>query len=141
VDTKRHWEKVYTANAPDSVSWYRAHLETSLALIERAAVARSASIIDIGGGESTLVDDYSIADTKTSPYWMSRGPQSKSQKSGWVRPRSRCVGCLAISSKLNWNHLATTSGMTERCSIFLRHRSDALLRFGRLPAPLGRVAT
>jgi 2-polyprenyl-3-methyl-5-hydroxy-6-metoxy-1,4-benzoquinol methylase len=57
VDTKRHWEKVYTANAPDSVSWYRAHLETSLALIERAAVARSASIIDIGGGESTLVDD------------------------------------------------------------------------------------
>ena len=57
MDTKRHWEKVYTANAPDSVSWYRAHLETSLALIERAAVARSASIIDIGGGESTLVDD------------------------------------------------------------------------------------
>jgi len=57
LDIKRHWEKVYTANAPDSVSWYRAHLETSLALIERAAVARSASIIDIGGGESTLVDD------------------------------------------------------------------------------------
>ncbi len=57
MDIKRHWEKVYTANAPDSVSWYRAHLETSLALIERAAVARSASIIDIGGGESTLVDD------------------------------------------------------------------------------------
>ena len=57
MDTKRHWEKVYTANAPDSVSWYRAHLETSLALIERAAFARSSSIIDIGGGESTLVDD------------------------------------------------------------------------------------
>ena len=57
MDTKRHWEKVYTANAPDSVSWYRAHLETSLALIEQAAVALSASIIDIGGGESTFVDD------------------------------------------------------------------------------------
>ena len=57
MDTMRHWEKVYTANAPESVSWYRAHLETSLALIERTAVARSASIIDIGGGESTLVDD------------------------------------------------------------------------------------
>ena len=57
MDIKRHWEKVYTANAPDSVSWYRAHLETSLALLGRAAVALSASIIDIGGGESTLVDD------------------------------------------------------------------------------------
>ena len=56
MDVKTHWEKVYTTKAPESVSWYRAHLETSLALIERA-VARSSSIIDIGGGESTLVDD------------------------------------------------------------------------------------
>jgi len=57
VDVKTHWEKVYTTKAPDAVSWYRQHLETSLALIERAADAREASIIDVGGGESTLVDD------------------------------------------------------------------------------------
>ena len=57
MDAKTHWEKVYATKAPESVSWYRAHLETSLALIERAAVARSSPIIDIGGGESTLVDD------------------------------------------------------------------------------------
>jgi 2-polyprenyl-3-methyl-5-hydroxy-6-metoxy-1,4-benzoquinol methylase len=57
MDAKTHWEKVYTTKAPESVSWYRAHLEISLALIERAAVTRSSSIIDIGGGESTLVDD------------------------------------------------------------------------------------
>ena len=57
MDTKTHWEKVYTRKAPNGVSWYRTHLETSLALIERAAEARSAAIIDVGGGESTLVDD------------------------------------------------------------------------------------
>ena len=57
VDTRAHWEKVYSAKAPDAVSWYRAHLETSLALIERAAHSGSVSIIDIAGGESTLVDD------------------------------------------------------------------------------------
>jgi SAM-dependent methyltransferase len=57
MDVKTHWEKVYTTKAPDAVSWYRIHLETSLALIERAVDARSASIIDVGGGESTLVDD------------------------------------------------------------------------------------
>ena len=57
MDTKTHWEKVYSTKAPDAVSWYRTHLETSLALIERAVDARSASIIDVGGGESTLVDD------------------------------------------------------------------------------------
>jgi len=57
VDAKAHWEKVYQTKEPEAVSWYRAHLETSLALIERAAHSRSASIIDIGAGESTLVDD------------------------------------------------------------------------------------
>jgi len=57
MDVKAHWEKVYTNKAPDAVSWYRRHLETSLALIERAVPAREAAIIDVGGGESTLVDD------------------------------------------------------------------------------------
>jgi SAM-dependent methyltransferase len=57
MNPKMHWEKVYTTTAPESVSWYRAHLETSLALVERAAPARSSSIIDIGAGESTFVDD------------------------------------------------------------------------------------
>lgn len=52
-----HWDKVYRTKAPDAVSWYRAHLERSLALIARAAPDRSAAIIDVGGGESTLVDD------------------------------------------------------------------------------------
>jgi 2-polyprenyl-3-methyl-5-hydroxy-6-metoxy-1,4-benzoquinol methylase len=57
MDPKRHWENVYATKAPDAVSWYRPHLETSLALIEQAAAPRGASIIDVGGGESTLVDD------------------------------------------------------------------------------------
>lgn len=65
MDVKTHWDKVYTTKAPESVSWYRAHLETSLALVERATEARSASIIDIGGGESTLVDDLLLRGYKS----------------------------------------------------------------------------
>ncbi len=57
MDAKTYWEKIYTTKAPEAVSWYRLHLETSLALIGRAAAGYSASIIDVGGGESTLVDD------------------------------------------------------------------------------------
>jgi 2-polyprenyl-3-methyl-5-hydroxy-6-metoxy-1,4-benzoquinol methylase len=56
-DAMTHWGKVYTTKAPDQVSWYRPHLEMSLSLIERAAGGVSASIIDVGSGESTLVDD------------------------------------------------------------------------------------
>lgn len=57
MDSKMHWEKVYSTKAPNEVSWYQPHLETSLTLISRAAGANSASIIDVGGGESRLVDD------------------------------------------------------------------------------------
>lgn len=57
MDTHNHWEKIYTTKAPEQVSWYRPHLETSLALIKRSVSDRSASIIDVGGGESSLVDD------------------------------------------------------------------------------------
>ena len=59
-NVKSHWEKVYTTKAADQVSWYRPHLELSLSLIERAAVGLSPSLIDVGGGESTLVDDLLV---------------------------------------------------------------------------------
>jgi 2-polyprenyl-3-methyl-5-hydroxy-6-metoxy-1,4-benzoquinol methylase len=54
---KTHWDTVYANKPPNAFSWYRPHLETSLALIERAMPNKSASLIDVGGGESTLVDD------------------------------------------------------------------------------------
>ncbi|WP_341313558.1 class I SAM-dependent methyltransferase [Paraburkholderia sp. IMGN_8] len=57
MDSKNHWEDVYRSKAPDAVSWYRSHLDTSLRLIEKIAPDRNAAIIDVGGGESTLVDD------------------------------------------------------------------------------------
>jgi SAM-dependent methyltransferase len=58
MDMERHWEKVYGTQAPDQVSWFRPHLETSLAQIERSTQGdRSASIIDAGSGASTLIDD------------------------------------------------------------------------------------
>jgi 2-polyprenyl-3-methyl-5-hydroxy-6-metoxy-1,4-benzoquinol methylase len=57
MEAGSHWENIYRTKAPNAVSWYRAHLDRSLALIELASPDRSASIIDVGGGESTLVDD------------------------------------------------------------------------------------
>ena len=52
-----HWEKVYGAKSPQEMSWYEPHLGTSLKWIVESASDHSSSIIDIGGGASTLVDD------------------------------------------------------------------------------------
>lgn len=48
---------MYRSRPPSEVSWYRLHLDRSLALIEAAAPDRAARILDAGGGASTLVDD------------------------------------------------------------------------------------
>jgi 2-polyprenyl-3-methyl-5-hydroxy-6-metoxy-1,4-benzoquinol methylase len=57
MDAQSHWQNIYASKAANSVSWYCRHLEISLELTQRVAPDLSASIIDIGGGESTLVDD------------------------------------------------------------------------------------
>lgn len=57
-DVKPHWEKIFTRKLSSEVSWYRPHLEISLQLITKANITKSAAaIIDIGGGDSSLVDD------------------------------------------------------------------------------------
>lgn len=50
------FKPLYQTKRPDEVSWFRPHLETSLAMIRSVALS-SARIIDVGGGEATLVDD------------------------------------------------------------------------------------
>lgn len=57
METQQHWEAVYDAKAPNSVSWYAPHLTESLAYVQRTGLPTSAAVIDVGGGEATLVDD------------------------------------------------------------------------------------
>lgn len=54
---EEHWNRVYATKAPESVSWYRPRLQVSLELLDHAGLAPGSSIIDVGGGASTLVDD------------------------------------------------------------------------------------
>lgn len=57
MDDKNHWEQVYAAKAHDAVSWYAPHLQESLTYIKRTGLGADAAVIDVGGGEATLVDD------------------------------------------------------------------------------------
>jgi SAM-dependent methyltransferase len=61
MQSKEHWEKVYQTKPTDAVSWFQEHAEQSLRLIRETGVPLSASIIDVGGGASTLVDDLLAA--------------------------------------------------------------------------------
>ena len=61
MDSKSHWETVYSTKRSDSVSWFQEHAEESLRLIAATRLGSAAAIIDVGGGASTLVDDLLAA--------------------------------------------------------------------------------
>lgn len=55
-EKKQHWETVFTTKAENEVSWYQNEPKTSIQLIQACKVAKDAKIIDIGGGDSYLID-------------------------------------------------------------------------------------
>lgn len=52
-----HWDDLYASKGATQPSFYAPHLARSLELLERAGLHADASVIDVGGGASTLVDD------------------------------------------------------------------------------------
>lgn len=55
-DRKKHWENIYQSKALHEVSWFQPRPESSLGIIEGMKLPTSAKIIDVGGGDSLLVD-------------------------------------------------------------------------------------
>jgi SAM-dependent methyltransferase len=53
---KSHWETVYETKNPSEVSWTQEIPKTSLDFIKSFDLTKKSKIIDIGGGDSKLVD-------------------------------------------------------------------------------------
>ena len=56
ANRRGHWQHVYTSGPSVEASWYQTHPTLTLELIDVVGVSRKASIIDVGGGSSVLVD-------------------------------------------------------------------------------------
>ncbi|HWV65075.1 class I SAM-dependent methyltransferase, partial [Chitinophaga sp.] len=56
MERKDHWENIYSNKKPEEMSWTQEVPAASLALINSFNVPKNAPVIDIGGGESKLVD-------------------------------------------------------------------------------------
>jgi ubiquinone/menaquinone biosynthesis C-methylase UbiE len=92
-DRKKHWENIYQTKKFEEVSWYQSKPETSLEFIHEFNVPKNAAIIDIGGGDSFLVDyllgegyeDITVLDI--SEHALSRAKErlgDKAQKVKWI---------------------------------------------------------
>ena len=56
ASAKKHWETVYETKNAGEVSWTQEIPKTSLDFIHSFNLAKTAKLIDIGGGDSKLVD-------------------------------------------------------------------------------------
>lgn len=55
-DRKKHWETIYETKQLNEVSWYEPTPQTALNFIKEFNIPTNAKIIDIGGGDSFLLD-------------------------------------------------------------------------------------
>ncbi len=53
---KDHWEKIYNTKEEKDFSWFQSYPKTSVEFIQLFNLPKHARIIDIGGGDSHLVD-------------------------------------------------------------------------------------
>jgi len=67
MNSRKHWDKVYETKNPNQVSWTQGIPQTSLGFIHSFELPKTAKIIDIGGGDSRLVDFLH----RRSPYSIS----------------------------------------------------------------------
>jgi 2-polyprenyl-3-methyl-5-hydroxy-6-metoxy-1,4-benzoquinol methylase len=89
-DRKSHWNDIYQSKQLSEVSWYEPVPETSLSIIANLKLSKDAAIIDIGGGDSLLVDhllelgytDLTVMDI--SPIAIERAKQRLGEKAAMV---------------------------------------------------------
>lgn len=55
-DRQKHWENIYQSKRLEEVSWYQPTPKTSLSFLKQFNIPKHAKIIDVGGGDSLLVD-------------------------------------------------------------------------------------
>lgn len=56
INRQNHWENIYLNKAANEVSWHQDVPATSIQFIQALQIPTSAKIIDIGGGDSLLID-------------------------------------------------------------------------------------
>ena len=56
MDRRDHWNRVYATRSEQDVSWFEKLPALSLQMIEAAGLTPETCVIDVGGGDSRLVD-------------------------------------------------------------------------------------
>lgn len=135
MELKEHWEKVYAEKSDLEVSWYQESPAISLELIKEAGLGKSASIIDIGGGNSNLTgalhkdgySDLTVLDISANSIGrMQQKLGSTAKKIHWIE--SNILQFTPIRKYQLWHDRATFHFLTsdEEHKTYRSRLEDAL---------------
>ena len=105
-DRQAHWDDRYRGSGADSVSWFEAEPRLSLELIDLVGATPASSVIDIGGGASSLTAtlqqrgfaDLTVLDVSAEALDASRRNVDSPDEITWIR-----ADLLDWSPARRWN--------------------------------------
>ena len=124
---KNHWEHIYTTKQPNQVSWTQETPTSSIGLIKELNFSKDASIIDVGGGDSHLVDfllkegytNLTVLDISAAAIERAKERlQSDANKVKWV-----------VSDILDFSPVTTYTLWHERASFHFQITEDAINQY------------
>jgi len=138
ANNKKHWESVYQTKQPHEVSWTQQIPQTSLDFIHSYNLSRSARIIDIGGGDSRLVDylldegyeNVTVLDISKSALNKTKARLgNKAEKVTWIE--SDIVDFTPYHTYEIWHDRATFHFLTtgDQISKYLQTARNAVSRY------------
>ena len=60
MERHEHWDVVYRSKGAEQVSWFESLPSVSLRMVEAAGLTEDTCVVDIGGGDSRLVDHLAV---------------------------------------------------------------------------------
>lgn len=56
MDLQEHWNRVYTTKSDEELSWFESVPAASIRMLKAAGLTSESCVLDVGGGDSRLVD-------------------------------------------------------------------------------------
>ena len=57
INYKEHWDKTYSNSPEEKLGWYETDLTPTLEMIDKTGLPKTARILNVGSGSSTLIDE------------------------------------------------------------------------------------
>lgn len=139
MDRREHWEQVYTTKGERELSWFETVPSVSLRLMEAAGLTRESCVLDVGGGDSHLVDSLvargldCLAVLDVSEAALHRARQRLGASAGvpkWIA--SDVTGNWSLQLMDIWHDRAVFHFLTDPTdrAMYLKHLHDTVKRDG-----------